>query len=70
MLTYLNLLRLTQARLVATDIVHAIPMTMFAGLRHQFIGSIDFSLLGWLPIGSILWGVDWYNPTSKLLQAP
>ena len=53
LLTYLYPLRLTPARLVATDIVHAIPLAMFAGMGHLLIGHIDYSLLGWLLIGSI-----------------
>jgi len=53
MLTYLYPLRLTPARLVATDIVHAIPLAIFAGLGHLLIGHIDYELLGWLLIGSI-----------------
>ena len=53
LLTYLYPLRLTPARLVATDIVHAIPLAVVAGMGHLFIGHIDFTLLGWLLIGSI-----------------
>lgn len=53
LLTYLYPLRLTPSRLVATDIVHAIPLAMFAGMGHLLIGHIDYSLLGWLLIGSI-----------------
>ncbi len=53
LLTYLYPLRLTPARLVATDIVHAIPLAIFAGMGHLFIGNVDFVLLGWLLLGSI-----------------
>ncbi len=52
-LTYLYPLRLTPPRLVATDIVHAIPLAMFAGAGHLMIGNIDLSLLGNLLIGSV-----------------
>lgn len=52
-LTYLYPLRLTPARLVATDIVHAIPLAVFAGLGHLFIGHVDVKLLINLLIGSI-----------------
>ena len=52
-LTYLYPLRLTPPRLIATDIVHAIPLAMFAGLGHLLIGNVDFSLLGNLLVGSI-----------------
>jgi uncharacterized membrane protein YfcA len=70
MLAYLYPLRLTPARLVATDIVHAIPLTMFAGLGHLFIGNIDFSLLGWLLVGSIPGVLIGAILLSKLPQAP
>ena len=52
-LTYLYPLRLTPARLIATDIVHAIPLALFAGLGHLLVGHVDFELLGWLLLGSI-----------------
>lgn len=70
MLTYLYPLRLTPARLVATDIVHAIPLAMFAGMGHLFIGNIDFGLLGWLLIGSIPGVLIGATLSSKLPQAP
>ena len=52
-LTYLYPLRLTPSRLIATDIVHAIPLAIFAGLGHLIIGHVDFKLLLYLLIGSI-----------------
>jgi hypothetical protein len=52
-LAYLYPLRLTPSRLIATDIVHAIPLAMFAGVGHLLIGNVDFGLLGNLLIGSI-----------------
>jgi len=52
-LTYLYPLRLTASRLVATDIVHAIPLALFAGTGHLIIGNVDFVLLAWLLCGSI-----------------
>jgi uncharacterized membrane protein YfcA len=52
-LTYLYPLRLTPARLIATDIAHAIPLAIFAGLGHLLIGNVDFMLLGNLLLGSI-----------------
>lgn len=52
-LAYLYPLRLTPARLVATDIVHAVPLAIFAGLGHVFVGHVDFALLGNLLLGSI-----------------
>lgn len=52
-LAYLYPLRLTPPRLIATDIVHAIPLAMFAGIGHLMIGNVNFSLLGNLLMGSI-----------------
>ncbi len=52
-LAYLYPLRLTPPRLIATDIVHAIPLAMFAGLGHLLIGNVNFSLLGNLLVGSV-----------------
>lgn len=52
-LAYLYPLRLTPPRLIATDIVHAIPLAIFAGSGHLLIGNVDFSLLGQLLLGSI-----------------
>ena len=40
-------------RLVATDIVHAIPLTLVAGLGHLWIGNVNAMLLINLLIGSI-----------------
>lgn len=52
-LAYLYPLRLTPSRLVATDIVHAIPLALFAGAGHLWMGNVDFGLLGNLLLGSI-----------------
>ncbi len=52
-LAYLYPFRLTPPRLIATDIVHAIPLAMFAGIGHLIIGNVNFSLLGNLLLGSI-----------------
>ncbi len=53
MLVYLYPWRLTPARLVGTDIVHAIPLTVLAGTGHALMGNVDLILLGWLLLGSI-----------------
>jgi uncharacterized protein len=52
-LAFLYPLRLTPPRLIATDIVHAIPLAMFAGLGHLLIGNVDIVLLGNLLLGSV-----------------
>ena len=53
MLVYLYPVRLTPARLVGTDIVHAIPLTLVAGTGHLAMGNVDLALLGGLLLGSI-----------------
>src|SRR6185295_8763756 len=53
MLLYLYPLRMTPGRLVGTDIVHAIPLTLLAGAGHLAMGNVDISLLGRLLLGSI-----------------
>jgi uncharacterized membrane protein YfcA len=45
--------RLPTRRLVATDIVHAVPLTAVAGLGHLWAGNVNLHLLGMLLIGSI-----------------
>ncbi len=52
-LAYLYPLRLTPPRLIATDITHAIPLAMFAGMGHLLIGNVHFGLLGNLLLGSV-----------------
>ena len=39
--------------IVGSDVAHAVPLTLLAGLGHASIGTIDYSLLGTLLIGSI-----------------
>ena len=53
MLLYLYPLRMTPSRLVGTDIVHAIPLTLLAGAGHLAMGNVDFRLLGFLLLGSV-----------------
>jgi uncharacterized membrane protein YfcA len=45
--------RLPVARIVGTDIAHAVPLALVAGVGHWFLGSVDFWLLVNLLIGSI-----------------
>jgi uncharacterized membrane protein YfcA len=40
-------------KIVGTDIAHAVPLTMVAGLGHVSLGTVDYKLLGILLIGSI-----------------
>lgn len=53
MMLYLYPLRLTPHRLVATDIVHAIPLAAVAGLGYLLAGLVDIHMLVSLLIGSI-----------------
>ena len=53
LMAYLYPLRLTPSGVVATDIVHAVPLALFAGAGHMMVGHVDFELLGWLLLGSV-----------------
>lgn len=53
MLVYLYPLRLDPVRVVGTDIVHAIPLTLTAGLGHLWMGNVDGALLFALLLGSL-----------------
>jgi uncharacterized membrane protein YfcA len=53
MLLALYPLRLTPDRLVATDIAHALPVTLIAGFGHALLGHVNFNVLGALLLGSI-----------------
>lgn len=53
MLVYLYPRRLTPVRLVGTDILHAVPLTVVAGSGHLLLGNVDLPLLGSLLLGSI-----------------
>ena len=53
MLIALYPLRMSAKRLVGTDIVHAVPLTVVAGLGHLWMGNVDLQLLGSLLVGSV-----------------
>ncbi len=53
MLLYLYPLRMRPHRLVATDIVHAIPLAVVAGLGYLLAGMVDWWILASLLVGSI-----------------
>ena len=40
-------------RLVGTEIAHAVPLTLVAGIGHASMGNLDYGLLGQLLIGSL-----------------
>ena len=45
--------RMPVARIVGSDIVHAVPLTLIAGLAHWWMGSVDLRLLVSLLMGSV-----------------
>ncbi|HET9810328.1 MAG TPA: sulfite exporter TauE/SafE family protein [Sphingomicrobium sp.] len=53
LLVFLYPMRLSARQIVGTDIVHAVPLTIVAGIGHLLIGSVDGGLLLSLLIGSI-----------------
>ena len=53
MLMYLYPLRMTPHRLVGTDIVHAIPLAVVAGLGYLFGGLVNWEMLWSLLAGSL-----------------
>ena len=40
-------------RIIGSDVVHAVLLTLVAGLGHMSSGNVDFMLLMWLLVGSI-----------------
>jgi uncharacterized membrane protein YfcA len=45
--------QLKTSRIVASDLAHAVPLTLVAGLGHWMFGSVDFHLLLSLLVGSL-----------------
>jgi len=45
--------RIQARRIVGTDIAHAVPLTLVAGIGHATLGHVDWALLVWLLMGSI-----------------
>jgi uncharacterized membrane protein YfcA len=45
--------RLSTIQIIGTDVTHAVLLTLVAGLGHMQMGNVDFTLLGWLLIGSL-----------------
>ena len=45
--------RLPIARIVGSDIAHAVPLTLLAGIGHWIMGDVDWGLLGSLLLGSV-----------------
>lgn len=45
--------RLSPVTIIGTDIAHAVPLTLIAGLGHMQMGNVDFMLLISLLVGSL-----------------
>jgi uncharacterized membrane protein YfcA len=45
--------RLSPVTIIGTDIAHAVPLTLIAGLGHMQLGNVDFMLLASLLVGSL-----------------
>jgi uncharacterized membrane protein YfcA len=45
--------KLPTARIVGSDIVHAVPLTLVAGVGHWFLGSVDWQIFAALILGSV-----------------
>lgn len=45
--------RMPAQRIVGTDIAHAVPLTLVAGIGHASLGHVDWPLLGALIVGSL-----------------
>ncbi len=45
--------RLRTVDIVGSDIAHAVPLTLVAGLGHAHLGTVDWTLLGSLLLGSL-----------------
>ena len=45
--------QLPMARIVGSDIAHAVPLTLVAGVGHWALGAIDWHLMGVLLMGSL-----------------
>ena len=45
--------RLPMARIVGSDIAHAVPLTLIAGMGHWAMGAIDWHLMAVLLVGSL-----------------
>ncbi len=44
---------LPMAKIVGSDIAHAVPLTLIAGIGHWMVGSVDWHIVGSLLAGSL-----------------
>jgi len=45
--------KMSMARIVGSDIAHAVPLTLIAGLGHWLMGSVNWAIIGSLLAGSL-----------------
>ena len=45
--------RLPAARIIGSDIAHAVPLTLAGGIGHWLLGSVDLQIFFWLILGSV-----------------
>jgi uncharacterized protein len=45
--------KLPTVKIVGSDIAHAVPLTLVAGIGHWLLGSVDFMIFGMLILGSV-----------------
>lgn len=45
--------KLSPVKIVGSDVAHAVPLTLVAGLGHWALGGVDWALLGSLLLGSL-----------------
>src|SRR5579872_1760160 len=45
--------QMPMAKIVGSDIAHAVPLTLIAGLGHWMMGSVDWHIIGSLLVGSL-----------------
>ncbi len=45
--------RLELPKIIGSDIAHAVPLTLVAGLGHWWLGNVNFALLASILLGSI-----------------
>jgi uncharacterized membrane protein YfcA len=45
--------KLPIARIVGSDIAHAVPLTLIAGVGHWMVGAVDWHIIGSLLVGSL-----------------
>ncbi|NGY04533.1 sulfite exporter TauE/SafE family protein [Solimonas terrae] len=53
MLLYLYPKRMKPAKLIGTDLVHAVPLTIVAGTGHLLLGNVNYVLMLTLLLGSV-----------------